>query len=179
MEKIKVLIIEQKTSLMDPQAKSKINSNDIVLIRLKTGYKIEKDNLGITSNLTENENLFKSIDLLNFNNINRFSILKMLFVQLNMTNEDIYIAYITKNCLNKFRQDFGYKDGTYIKDWNGKEDNVVAFELASNIGATENLFKELYNDLKKIYVCNVAFQKDKKTILDDIDYLIAIDATEI
>lgn len=55
MEKIKVLIIEQKTSLMDPQAKSKINSNDIVLIRLKSGYKIEKDNLGITSNKSSDE----------------------------------------------------------------------------------------------------------------------------
>jgi len=130
-------------------------------------------------NINKKETLIRLIDLLNFSDVHRFSILKMIFIQLNMTNEDIYIAYITKNCLNKFRQDFGYKDGTYIKDWNGKEDNVVAFELANNIGATENLFKELYNDLKKIYVCNVAFQKDKKTILDEADYLIDTNATEI
>lgn len=89
--------------------------------------------------------------------VGRFQILKIIFDKLEMTNEDVYIAYITKNCLNKFRQDFGYKDGTYIKEWQGREDNIVAFELANKIGATENLFKELYDDLKKIYVCNVAF----------------------
>lgn len=55
MKKTNVLIIEQITFLMDPQAKSKINSSDIVLIRLKTGYKIEKDNLGITSNKNSGE----------------------------------------------------------------------------------------------------------------------------
>ncbi|MDD2290634.1 MAG: dUTP diphosphatase [Aliarcobacter sp.] len=128
--------------------------------------------------LTGNETLIKMIDLLNFDDINRFNILKMIFIQLNMSNKDIYIAYITKNCLNKFRQDFGYKDGSYIKDWNGKEDNVVAFELANKIGATENLFKELYNDLKKIYVCNIAFSKDKEIPLNDIDYKKALD-TEV
>lgn len=55
MKKINVLIIEQKTSLMDPQSKSKINSNDIVLIRLKTGYEIKKDKLGVTSNKSSDE----------------------------------------------------------------------------------------------------------------------------
>jgi hypothetical protein len=78
-----------------------------------------------------------------------------------MTNEDVYIAYIVKNCLNKFRQDFGYKDGTYIKEWQGREDNIVAYELANKIGATENLFDRLYSDLRKVYVCYVAFAKNK------------------
>lgn len=55
MNKINVLVIEQKTSLMDPQAKSKINSKDIVLIRLKSGYQIEKDNTGITLNKSSDE----------------------------------------------------------------------------------------------------------------------------
>jgi hypothetical protein len=30
-----------------------------------------------------------------------------------------------KNILNQFRQDHGYKEGIYIKVWNGEEDNVV------------------------------------------------------
>ena len=37
--------------------------------------------------------------------------------------------YIGKNCLNQFRQDNGYKEGHYIKVWNGKEDNVVMVEI--------------------------------------------------
>lgn len=31
--------------------------------------------------------------------------------------------YTGKNVLNVFRQDHGYKAGTYIKVWDGREDN--------------------------------------------------------
>ena len=106
-------------------------------------------------------NIGKLIDLLNYDNYDRFFIMKQIFKALNMTNEDVYIAYIVKNCLNKFRQDFGYKDGTYIKEWQGREDNIVAYELANKIGATENLFDRLYSDLRKVYVGYVAFAKNK------------------
>ena len=106
--------------------------------------------------------------------------MKKIFEELNMSNEDAYIAYIAKNCLNKFRQDFGYKDGTYIKDWNGKEDNVVAFELANKIGAEDSLFDKLYNDLKKVYACYVVDKQEPhlSNILDDINYIKSVD-TEI
>lgn len=37
---------------------------------------------------------------------------------------DLYTLYVGKNALNKFRQDNGYKDGTYRKLWDGvHEDN--------------------------------------------------------
>jgi hypothetical protein len=39
--------------------------------------------------------------------------------------ETLYRLYVGKNILNQFRQDNGYKDGSYIKVWNGEEDNVV------------------------------------------------------
>lgn len=91
------------------------------------------------------------ISLLNYDQYDRFFIMKQIFKALNMSNEDVYIAYITKNCLNKFRQDHGYKDGTYIKDWNGKEDNVVAFKMANEWGADEELFGQLYIDLETYY----------------------------
>lgn len=81
----------------------------------------------------------------------RLLILKILFHRLSMSNEDIYVAYIVKNCLNKFRQDNGYKDGTYIKIWNGREDNIVAYELAKAIGACEQLFDLLYRNLETYY----------------------------
>lgn len=38
--------------------------------------------------------------------------------------DDLYTMYIGKNVLNTFRQDNGYKAGTYQKMWDGKEDNV-------------------------------------------------------
>ncbi|GKT12315.1 MAG: hypothetical protein ISEC1_P1292 [Thiomicrorhabdus sp.] len=43
--------------------------------------------------------------------------------------DQLYKIYMAKNVLNKFRQDNGYKEGTYIKEWNGVEDNVVMFEI--------------------------------------------------
>ena len=57
--------------------------------------------------------------------------------------------YIGKNCLNQFRQDHGYKEGSYIKIWNGQEDNVVMVEILEtmdNVG-----FDDLYNKLKEAY----------------------------
>ena len=57
--------------------------------------------------------------------------------------------YIGKNCLNKFRQDNGYKEGSYIKIWNGSEDNVIMVELLKDI---ENVnFDDLYNKLGNAY----------------------------
>ena len=96
--------------------------------------------------------LNKLVDELNYNRCNRFIVMKKIFKQLNMSNEDVYIAYIVKNCLNKFRQDNGYKEGTYNKIWNGKEDNVIAYNLANELGAIDNLFEELYKKLNIYYI---------------------------
>ncbi|VVM18067.1 Dimeric dUTPase (EC [uncultured Gammaproteobacteria bacterium] len=46
-----------------------------------------------------------------------------------MNVSELYKRYLVKNQLNTFRQDHGYKDGTYIKLWGGVEDNVVAFKI--------------------------------------------------
>ena len=57
--------------------------------------------------------------------------------------------YIGKNCLNKFRQDNGYKEGTYIKVWNGLEDNVVMLNVLEEV---EDLtFDIVYSKLQETY----------------------------
>ncbi len=57
--------------------------------------------------------------------------------------------YIGKNCLNKFRQENGYKEGSYIKQWDGKEDNVI---MVSHLEKMNDVsFEELYNKLKEEY----------------------------
>ena len=99
----------------------------------------------------EDEDLFGLVNILNYNEIPRFATLKIMFKKLDMSNEDVYVAYIVKNCLNKFRQENGYKQGYYVKDWNGQEDNVIAYNLANNIGATFILFDVLYNELTYYY----------------------------
>ena len=40
---------------------------------------------------------------------------------------------LEKNVLNFFRQDNGYKDGSYIKLWDGKEDNQHLVELTTEL----------------------------------------------
>ena len=57
--------------------------------------------------------------------------------------------YIGKNCLNQFRQDNGYKEGHYIKVWNGNEDNVVMVELLEKMDDVG--FDDLYSKLKEEY----------------------------
>lgn len=60
----------------------------------------------------------------------------------------LYKFYIAKNVLNQFRQDHGYKEGTYKKVWAGKEDNEVMLEILDKetLGA-----EELYKELEKAY----------------------------
>ena len=42
---------------------------------------------------------------------------------LDLTSEDLYVAYVGKNLLNKFRTANGQREGTYLKIWDGVEDN--------------------------------------------------------
>ena len=68
-----------------------------------------------------------------------------LVVMSGLDLQTLYRLYVGKNILNQFRQDNGYKDGTYIKIWNGEEDNVIMkriWEDDSNI-KPDVLFKEL------------------------------------
>lgn len=61
----------------------------------------------------------------------------------------LYRLYVGKNILNQFRQDHGYKEGHYIKMWNGIEDNAVmklAWEKDPDLTP-----EELYDVLKKAY----------------------------
>ena len=46
-------------------------------------------------------------------------------MQSGLNLDSLYKLYVGKNILNQFRQDHGYKEGTYMKIWNGKEDNVT------------------------------------------------------
>lgn len=69
--------------------------------------------------------------------------------KLNLKLPELYTLYIGKNILNKFRQNHGYKEGSYIKEWNGVEDNVVMQKiLASRNDITP---EALYNALEKAY----------------------------
>ena len=64
---------------------------------------------------------------------------------LDIDVEDLYKRYVIKNQLNIFRQKNGYKNGTYVKLWDGIEDNIIAFKIMDkNPNITP---AELYNEL--------------------------------
>ncbi len=63
-----------------------------------------------------------------------------------MTIDDLYRLYVGKNVLNTFRQDYGYRDGTYIKEWNGEEDNVVLSRLADELDSTDSDYPSLLRE---------------------------------
>jgi hypothetical protein len=52
-----------------------------------------------------------------------------LMHQCDLSWDEMHRQYIGKNVLNMFRQANGYKTGTYVKDWSGREDNEVLIEL--------------------------------------------------
>ena len=66
--------------------------------------------------------------------------------------DHLYRMYVGKNVLNFFRQDHGYKDGSYVKVWNGREDNEHLSDILSQLDADDDRFAEtLYRGLEAAY----------------------------
>jgi dimeric dUTPase (all-alpha-NTP-PPase superfamily) len=72
---------------------------------------------------------------------------------LGLTFAKLSSMYISKNVLNIFRQNNGYKDGTYEKTWFGKEDNVHLMEIFNEVNDSEesDMFNSIYSKLDDIY----------------------------
>ena len=71
---------------------------------------------------------------------------------MNMDLNELFRQYVGKNTLNFFRQDHGYKEGSYIKIWNGEEDNEVLAILVNKLDASADDFQQqLYAALKEKY----------------------------
>ncbi len=69
--------------------------------------------------------------------------------------DDLYRIYVGKNVLNRFRQDHGYRSGSYIKQWDGREDNEHLAELAAGLAAEGEAFEhQLYQALEARYPGN-------------------------
>jgi len=69
-----------------------------------------------------------------------------------MTFDDLYQQYVGKNVLNFFRQDNGYKDGSYIKQWQGREDNEHLVEILAELDSQQPTYSdEVYQSLQQRY----------------------------
>ena len=66
--------------------------------------------------------------------------------------DELYRHYVGKNVLNFFRQDHGYKEGSYVKQWQGREDNEHLSELLSQLDSGSEDFREqVYRGLAERY----------------------------
>jgi dimeric dUTPase (all-alpha-NTP-PPase superfamily) len=70
-------------------------------------------------------------------------------MQSGLNLEALYQLYVGKNILNQFRQDHGYKEGTYQKIWGGQEDNVMMQGILEK--EKEITPDELYKALESAY----------------------------
>ena len=69
--------------------------------------------------------------------------------------DELYRHYVGKNVLNFFRQDNGYKEGTYRKQWHGREDNEHLMELLGELdsnadGYADNLYAALQRRYREV-----------------------------
>lgn len=75
-----------------------------------------------------------------------------LMHNVDLSFEELYRIYVGKNVLNFFRQDHGYKDGSYIKIWNSKEDNEHLAEVIADLDDNREDFREaIYAGLSARY----------------------------
>lgn len=81
-----------------------------------------------------------------------YTVFTQLYLSLGMDATSIYQMYVGKNALNNFRAANGYKDGTYIKEWFGKEDNETLFSVLDDFDATaEDYYSNVYGALTEAY----------------------------
>jgi hypothetical protein len=70
----------------------------------------------------------------------------------SLSFDELFTTYVGKNILNLFRQDHGYKDGSYIKVWQGREDNEYLADILASLDSDSAGFSdEVYRRLEQAY----------------------------
>jgi hypothetical protein len=71
------------------------------------------------------------------------SLFMTIVAQAEMDASELYRQYVGKNVLNFFRQDHGYKAGTYQKLWQGREDNEHLVEVLASLDMSAPDYSDL------------------------------------
>mgnify|MGYP000046393769 CR=1 FL=1 len=128
-------------------------------LRLMTGESVETITEELANELTQNtqetdfkialENLASAaVSQKSFDAIALADCMKLM----KMNLDELFRQYVGKNTLNFFRQDHGYKEGSYIKIWHGEEDNEVLANLVNKLDASAADFQQqLYKALEEKY----------------------------
>jgi hypothetical protein len=76
----------------------------------------------------------------------------LLLAAADLDFDELFARYVSKNVLNSFRQDHGYQEGVYQKNWQGREDNEHLVELVARLDTSSPQFKDdLYTGLSRRY----------------------------
>lgn len=77
---------------------------------------------------------------------------KSLMLDCGLNWDSLFRQYVSKNVLNFFRQDNGYKEGSYRKTWHGREDNEHLVEIMTSLSAEDDRYPDLlYSALAERY----------------------------
>lgn len=81
---------------------------------------------------------------------------KAIMLDCDMDWDALFKQYVSKNVLNFFRQDNGYREGNYQKIWQGKEDNEHLVEIMIMLDSQDPTYPEsLYSMLTERYPASV------------------------
>jgi len=82
----------------------------------------------------------------------KFTTFFNVLARMDMDVSELYSMYLVKNALNIFRQNHGYKDGSYVKVIDGKEDNETFFVMAEELAKDGKLtYDNLYTWYEEFY----------------------------
>lgn len=75
-----------------------------------------------------------------------------LLCHMDISLDRLYRSYVGKNVLNFFRQDRGYKEGSYKKHWDGREDNLHLVEVLELLDSDSPTYRQdVYRELANRY----------------------------
>ena len=128
-------------------------------IRLEQGQSLEDTAELIATdfkNSMQAEDIRKTIECLALLTLTdqgaHFTFIAGIMKCLDMSFDELYEIYVGKNVLNMFRQDNGYKQGTYNKIWNGREDNEYLADIMKQLNADSQTFQDdIYAALSQSY----------------------------
>lgn len=82
----------------------------------------------------------------------RVSLFFSLMRSIDLSMEQLFKTYVGKNTLNRFRQDNGYLQGSYRKQWRGRDDNEHLIEIMAQLDCDRQDFVDLlYQKLQALY----------------------------
>lgn len=117
--------------------------SELIVTKHDAKFALEKEDGPYEINFTPLETLTNLLALTNDDIISALLNLVDAFHTYGMSGEEVFKMYMGKYCLNLFRWSNGYKEGTYIKIWSGKEDNEYLTAIIDSTPADTPNFKEV------------------------------------